>query len=86
MKGIVDADTKSERQGMSITILSLQSFIHTQDKKIKNQILCVIVLLCLYVYVCVRETKRDLYAMLWAINFIIALDIFHVTCFLNAPK
>ena len=82
----MDADTKSERQGMSITTLSLQSFIHTQDKKIKNQKMCVIVFLCLYVYVCERETKRDLYAMLWAINFIIALDIFHVTCFLNAPK
>ena len=51
MKGIVDADTKCERQGMSITTLSLQSFIHTQDKKIKNKKMCVIVLLCLCVCV-----------------------------------
>ena len=59
MKGIVDADTKSERQGMSITTLSLQSFIHTQDKKIKNQKMCVIVLLYLCVYE--RERERDTY-------------------------
>ena len=59
MKGIVDADTKSESQGMSITTLSLQSFIHTQDKKIKNQKMCVIVLLCLCV--CVREREREAY-------------------------
>ena len=59
MKGIVDADTKSERQGMSITTLSLQSFIHTQDKKIKNQKMCVIVLLYLCVYE--REGERDTY-------------------------
>ena len=58
MKGIVDADTKSERQGMSITILSLQSFIHTQDKKNKEpENVCD----CTFVFVrmCVLEIERD---------------------------
>ena len=58
MKGKVDADTKCERQGMSITTLSLQSFIHTQDKKIKNK-KCVWLYFCVCAYVCIRDRERQ---------------------------